>query len=105
MNVSKDVVLIDLRRIEGKGGLGFEAHDAIRQAIAFIQAPPADKSVTKPLIGQRLIYGEHEIVTAIRPSKHAIGDNEKGRQWVKRIDGVECNVDIENLHELPNGQL
>jgi hypothetical protein len=55
-------------------------------------------------IGQRVLYGNHEIVTIIETPK----GREAGfwsYQWVKRANGIEQAVSKNNLSPLPNGEL
>jgi hypothetical protein len=56
------------------------------------------------LIGQRVIYGQREIVKVIDPPR---GQRLPGfnQQWVMRASGYEQCVSLDNLKPLPGGQL
>lgn len=55
------------------------------------------------LIGQRVIYSNREIVVVITAPKGKPCD--QWSQWVRRVDGIEQCVALDNLKPLPNGQL
>lgn len=58
------------------------------------------------LIGQRVIYAGHQIVTCIPPLRQdGRAPNKDGRQWVRTVAGMDLYVDVINLNFLPGGQL
>lgn len=57
------------------------------------------------LIGQRVIYADHQIVTCIPPARNHRAPNKAGRQWVRTVEGIDLYVDVINLNFLPGGQL
>jgi hypothetical protein len=59
------------------------------------------------LLGQRVIYAGHQIVTCITPARdyRVSAPNKDGRQWVRTVEGTDIYADVINLNFLPGGQL
>lgn len=58
------------------------------------------------LIGQRVVYSRSEIVVVIDTPRERRNERPAlNSHWVRRANGVEQCVAMDNLSALPNGQL